>query len=107
MDVYYLAEFGDSKYRACPLLREMVAMTALGRKTGRSDVQLRNHQPASCRRRRATAPPQSSVMPVALTTGCPARQLLAKVGAIFLHRRPSGSRPCTASFRATQGSAAR
>ena len=34
MDVY-LQEFGDSKYRACPLLREMVAAGRLGRKTGR------------------------------------------------------------------------
>ena len=34
MDVY-LAEFGDSKYRACPLLKEMVAAGRLGRKTGR------------------------------------------------------------------------
>jgi 3-hydroxybutyryl-CoA dehydrogenase len=34
MDVY-LAEFGDSKYRSCPLLREMVAAGRLGRKTGR------------------------------------------------------------------------
>ena len=33
MDVY-LAEFGDSKYRACPLLKEMVAAGRLGRKTG-------------------------------------------------------------------------
>ena len=33
MDVY-LAEFGDSKYRACPLLRETVAAGRLGRKTG-------------------------------------------------------------------------
>ncbi len=32
MDVY-LQEFGDSKYRACPLLREMVAAGRLGRKT--------------------------------------------------------------------------
>ena len=31
----YLAEFGDSKYRACPLLKEMVAAGRLGRKTGR------------------------------------------------------------------------
>jgi len=31
----YLAEFGDSKYRPCPLLREMVAAGRLGRKTGR------------------------------------------------------------------------
>ena len=31
----YLAEFGDSKYRPCPLLREMVAAGQLGRKTGR------------------------------------------------------------------------
>ncbi|PJC20998.1 MAG: 3-hydroxybutyryl-CoA dehydrogenase [Comamonadaceae bacterium CG_4_9_14_0_8_um_filter_57_21] len=30
----YLAEFGDSKYRACPLLKEMVAAGRLGRKTG-------------------------------------------------------------------------
>ena len=30
----YLSEFGDSKYRACPLLREMVAAGRLGRKTG-------------------------------------------------------------------------
>jgi 3-hydroxybutyryl-CoA dehydrogenase len=34
MDVY-LKEFGDGKYRACPLLREMVAAGQLGRKTGR------------------------------------------------------------------------
>ncbi len=34
MDVY-LKEFGDSKYRACPLLREYVAAGQLGRKTGR------------------------------------------------------------------------
>mgnify|MGYP001570491281 CR=1 FL=1 len=33
MDVF-LKEFGDSKYRACPLLREMVAAGRLGRKTG-------------------------------------------------------------------------
>jgi len=31
----YLKEFGDSKYRPCPLLREMVAAGRLGRKTGR------------------------------------------------------------------------
>jgi len=31
----YLREFGDSKYRPCPLLREMVAAGRLGRKTGR------------------------------------------------------------------------
>jgi 3-hydroxybutyryl-CoA dehydrogenase len=30
----YLSEFGDSKYRACPLLKEMVAAGRLGRKTG-------------------------------------------------------------------------
>ena len=30
-----LSEFGDSKYRPCPLLREMVAAGRLGRKTGR------------------------------------------------------------------------
>jgi 3-hydroxybutyryl-CoA dehydrogenase len=35
MDVY-LQEFGDSKYRACPLLKEMVAAGRLGRKTGRA-----------------------------------------------------------------------
>ena len=34
MDVF-LNDFGDSKYRACPLLREMVAAGKLGRKTGR------------------------------------------------------------------------
>ena len=34
MDVY-LSEFGDSKYRPCPLLKEMVAAGRLGRKTGR------------------------------------------------------------------------
>ena len=33
MDVY-LSAFGDSKYRACPLLKEMVAAGRLGRKTG-------------------------------------------------------------------------
>ncbi|WP_042425490.1 3-hydroxybutyryl-CoA dehydrogenase [Comamonas granuli] len=38
MDVY-LAEFGDSKYRACLLLREMVAAGRLGRKTGRGVYQ--------------------------------------------------------------------
>jgi 3-hydroxybutyryl-CoA dehydrogenase len=31
----YLEEFGDSKYRPCPLLKEMVAAGQLGRKTGR------------------------------------------------------------------------
>jgi len=30
----YLAEMGDSKYRPCPLLKEMVAAGRLGRKTG-------------------------------------------------------------------------
>ena len=34
MDVY-LAEFGDSKYRACPLLKEYVDAGRLGRNTGR------------------------------------------------------------------------
>jgi len=33
MDVY-IAEFADSKYRPCPLLKEMVAAGRLGRKTG-------------------------------------------------------------------------
>lgn len=31
----YLKEFGDSKYRPCPLLKEMAAAGHLGRKTGR------------------------------------------------------------------------
>ncbi len=31
----YLDEFGDSKYRPCPLLKEMVAAGRLGRKSGR------------------------------------------------------------------------
>jgi 3-hydroxybutyryl-CoA dehydrogenase len=30
----YLGEYGDSKYRPCPLLKEMVAAGQLGRKTG-------------------------------------------------------------------------
>lgn len=34
MDVF-LRDFGDSKYRACPLLRELVAAGHLGRKTGK------------------------------------------------------------------------
>ena len=38
MDVY-LAELGDSKYRACPLLKEYVAAGRLGRKTGRGVYQ--------------------------------------------------------------------
>ena len=33
MDVYFNC-FSDSKYRPCPLLREMVAAGHLGRKTG-------------------------------------------------------------------------
>ncbi|MEN9473066.1 MAG: hypothetical protein RLZZ495_1155 [Pseudomonadota bacterium] len=35
----YLSEFGDSKYRPCPLLREMVAAGHLGRKTKRGVYQ--------------------------------------------------------------------
>jgi 3-hydroxybutyryl-CoA dehydrogenase len=31
----YMAEFNDSKYRPCPLLKEMVSAGRLGRKTGR------------------------------------------------------------------------
>jgi len=38
MDVF-LKDFGDSKYRAAPLLREMVAAGRLGRKTGRGVYQ--------------------------------------------------------------------
>jgi len=34
MNVYF-AEFNDSKYRPCPLLKELVAAGRLGRKTGR------------------------------------------------------------------------
>ena len=32
---YYVEEYNDSKYRPCPLLKEMVAAGWLGRKTGR------------------------------------------------------------------------
>ncbi|MGF6551670.1 3-hydroxybutyryl-CoA dehydrogenase [Paraburkholderia youngii] len=60
MDVLH-SDIGDPKYRACPLLRELVRGGRLGRKTGRGVFQYDSSPPE--RRSRLVSDPNDSVRP--------------------------------------------
>ncbi|MGF6979605.1 3-hydroxybutyryl-CoA dehydrogenase [Paraburkholderia sp. JPY465] len=60
MDVLH-SDIGDPKYRACPLLRELVRAGRLGRKTGRGVFQYDSSPPE--RRSRLVSDPNDSVRP--------------------------------------------